>query len=101
MMGALHCREFRGLQLVLGLEMTFVRRLAGHVEEDELAYLGTRNELQRLVRGVEDLQNLTVVYARVHEASSDVNQEAQTSESRAALCMRGGNGHQRQTSAYR
>lgn len=65
--------------------MAFIRSLARHAQEDELAHFGSRNKLQRLVRGIENLKNLTIVDARIHEASSDVYEEAETSETRATL----------------
>lgn len=69
------------LELPLGLEATSIGSLASHLQENELADLGARDELERLVGSIENFKYLPVVDSGVHESRSDVDEQSKAGKS--------------------
>ena len=70
---------------LLSSEDTAISRCTFASKENKLADTLTGDKLESVVRGVVNLQDLTVADAGAHERSGDVNKETETSETAATL----------------
>jgi hypothetical protein len=67
------------------LEDTAVCSVTNHLKEYKLADLSARPQPKRMIRCIVDFKHLAIVDTGVHEASSNVHEQAKTSETRATL----------------